>query len=217
MKIPTKVHSRLVAGIKQFQPILADAKSRDVGEADTSTIVKDMLSAVLGYDKYSEITSEYAIRGTYCDLAIKIDGKLSLLIEVKAIGINLKDSHVKQAVDYAANQGIEWVVLTNGAIWRVYHLNFEQPISSELIEEMDFVAANPKKEADLLSLYIITKEGNGKSALDDYHAQKQAMSRYYIGATILTEGVLEVLRRELRRVSPDAKIELDDLKRVIEE
>ena|SRR3989338_4419325 len=47
--IPKKVAERLVVGIKRFQPILAAAKARDVGEADTVTIVKDMLSDVFGY------------------------------------------------------------------------------------------------------------------------------------------------------------------------
>lgn len=89
--IPKKVAERLVAGIKRYQPILAAAKARDVGETDTVTIIKDMLADVFGYDKYSELTSEYAIRGTFCDLAIKLDGKLSTLIEVKAIGIDLKE------------------------------------------------------------------------------------------------------------------------------
>jgi len=28
-------------------------------------------------------------------------------------------THVKQAVDYAANEGISWVVLSNGAVWRL--------------------------------------------------------------------------------------------------
>ena len=80
--IPKKVAERLVVGIKRFQPILTAAKTRDVGEADTVTIVKDMLSDVFGYDKYSELTSEFSIRGTYCDLATKIDGVLQTLIEV---------------------------------------------------------------------------------------------------------------------------------------
>ncbi len=39
--IPKKVTERLVAGIKKYQPILAAAKIRDVGEADTVTIIKD--------------------------------------------------------------------------------------------------------------------------------------------------------------------------------
>src|SRR3989304_3377989 len=112
--IPKKVSERLVAGIKRFQPVLASAKARDVGEADTVTIIKDMLADVFGYDKYSDVTSEHSIRGTFCDLAIKIDGQLQTLIEVKAIGLDLKDAHVKQAIDYAANQGVDWVLLTNG-------------------------------------------------------------------------------------------------------
>ncbi len=43
------------------------------------------------------------IRGTIYDLAVKLDGALALLIEVKAIGLDLKDQHIKQAVDHAAN------------------------------------------------------------------------------------------------------------------
>ena len=72
--IPKKVTERLIAGIKRYQPILAAAKARDVGEADTVTIIKDMLADVFGYDKYLEVTSEFSIRGTYCDLGIKIEG-----------------------------------------------------------------------------------------------------------------------------------------------
>src|SRR5215472_9446229 len=105
--IPAKAVERIREGLKRFQPILTSAKARDVNESDTVVIVGDMLQAVFGYDKYSEITSEHMIRGTFCDLAIKLDGKIAFLLEAKAIGIDLKDQHVKQAVDYAANQGVE--------------------------------------------------------------------------------------------------------------
>jgi hypothetical protein len=83
--IPNKVKDRLTAGIKRFQHILSTAKSRDVNESDTVIIVTDILSEVLGFDKYSEITSEYVIRNTFVDLAIKLDGTLQMLLEVKAI------------------------------------------------------------------------------------------------------------------------------------
>lgn len=114
LNAPEKVTERLVAAIKKFQPIRLSSKARDDGEADTSIIVTDMLAEVFGYDKFSEVTSEHAIRGTYCDLATKIDGVVQSLIEVKAVGLELKDPNVKQAVDYTANQGVDWVVLTNG-------------------------------------------------------------------------------------------------------
>ena len=76
-KVPKKVAECLANGLKRFQPILNDARKRDINESDTSVIVADMLAYMFGYDKYAEITSEYAIRSTYCDLAIKIDGQLN--------------------------------------------------------------------------------------------------------------------------------------------
>ena len=213
--IPKKAAERIAAGLKRFQPILTSAKARDVGESDTVTIITDMLAEIFGYDKYSEITSEYAIRGTYCDLAIKLDGTLQTLIEVKAIGIDLKDTHVKQAVDYAANQGVDWVLLTNGITWRVYHIVFAKPIAHELVIDIDFCALNPRSESDAELLYLWCKEGWQRSVLGDFHTQKQALSRFFIGAMILTPTVLDVVRRELRRVSPDVKIETDQIRNVL--
>jgi hypothetical protein len=215
MAVPKKVAERLVAGIKRYQPILASAKARDVGEADTVTIIKDMLAEVFGYDKYSEVTSEFAIRGTFCDLAIKSDGVLQTLIEVKAIGLELKEPHVKQAVDYAANQGVDWVLLTNGMCWRVYHIVFAKPIEQELVVSIDFAALSPRSDADLELLYLWCKEGWQKSVLNEYHNQRQALSRFFVGAMLLTDPVLDVIRRELRRVSPDVKIDSDQIKAVL--
>lgn len=213
--IPKKVAERLVAGLKRYQPILAAAKARDVGETDTVTIVKDMLADIFGYDKYSELTSEYAIRGTYCDLAIKLDAKLSTLIEVKAIGIDLKESHVKQAVDYAANQGVDWVLLTNGVRWCVYHVFFTRPIGQELVVDIDVSTLNSRSESDLETLYLWCKEGWQRSALGDFHTQKQALSRFFLGAMILSDPVLEIVRRELRRVSPDVRIDIEQIRTVL--
>lgn len=213
--VSKKVAERLVVAIKRFQPVLASARSRDVNEADTVTIVKDMLADVFGYDKYSEVTSEFAIRGNFCDLAIKVDNKLMTLIEVKAIGLELKDNHVKQAVDYAANQGVEWVLLTNGVSWRVYHIIFGKPIDQELIVDIDFLTLNHRAEADIATLHLWCKEGWAKSVLGEFRDQKQALSRFSIGAVLLSDPVLDVVRRELRRLSPDAKIDTDQIKTVL--
>jgi hypothetical protein len=215
MSVPKKVADRFVASIKRFQPILASAKSRDVNESDTVIIVTDMLGDVFGYDKYSEITSEHAIRGTFCDLAIRLDGGIRLLVEVKAIGLELKDQFVKQAIDYAANQGVDWVALTNGETWRVYSVTFAKPIEAELVFELNIASLDPKNENDLGLLFTIAKEGWQKSALGDFHEQRQALSRFFIGAMVLTDPVLDVIRRELRRMSPDVRIESDQIKDVL--
>lgn len=213
---PKKVAERLTLGLRKFQPILVSAKSRDVNEADTVTLVKDVLDELFGYNKYTEVTSECAIRGTWCDLGIKLDdGKYLFLIEVKAIGLDLKDHHVKQAVDYAANQGTEWVLLTNGETWRVYRVMFAKPISHELVLELNLPALNAKKDADLDLLFHLTREGWQKSAIDAFHQQRQALSRFMVAAVIQSDSVVDIIRRELRRLSPEVRIGPEDIRNVL--
>jgi predicted type IV restriction endonuclease len=213
--IPKRVEDRLAAGIKKFQPVLAMAKTKDVNESDTVVILNDLLADVFGYAKYFEITSEFSIRGTYCDLAIKLENKIAVLIEAKAIGHELKDQHVKQAIDYAANQGTDWVVLTNAAHWRVYKVVFGKPIEQELVCEFDFLTLDPKDENHLQLLFLLTKEGWARSAVAEFNEQKQALSRFYVGAAVISEAVLNAIRRELKRVSPDVRIEAEQIKTVL--
>lgn len=140
---------------------------------------------------------------------------MQTLIEVKAIGLDLKDNHVKQAIDYAANQGVDWVLLTNGITWRVYHLIFAKPIDQELVLEIDFCALSPRAAGDVELLYLWCKEGWQRSVLGEYHTQRQALSRFFVGALLQTDTVLDVIRRELRRVSPDVRIDTAQIKDVL--
>jgi len=213
--LPSKVEARLLSVLKRFQPILTSARSRDVNESDTVVIVTDLLSELFGYDKYSEVTSEFSIRGTYCDLAIKLQDKLEMLIEVKAIGLDLKDAFVKQAVDYAANQGVDWVVLTNGDLWKVFRITFAKPIEQELVFEFRITELNGRKDDDLEILYLLTKEGMLKQGLNEYHAQKQVLSRYSIAAMVLSEPILDSIRKVLRKITPEIKVDTKQIHTVL--
>ncbi len=211
MAVPTRVAERLATGLKRFQPVLSSAKARDVNESDTSMIVTDVMAELFGYDKYSEITRELCIRGTFCDLATRIDNKFQMIVEVKAIGLELKDAHVKQAIDYAANQGIDWVALTNGHFWKVFRVIFGKPIDSALVLEFDMLVMSPKGENDISSLYLLTRESMVKSGLYAHQDQKEATNKFYLSALILSEPVLETIRRELRRLS-GAKLQIEELR-----
>lgn len=214
--IPARAVERIKEGLKRFQPILSSAKARDVNESDTVVIVTDLLQYVFGYDKYSEITSEHMIRSTFCDLAVKIQGSLAFLLEVKAIGCELKDQHVKQAIDYAANQGVEWVGLTNGAIWRVYKVTFAKPIDFELVIEFDLLSLNPRSSDALETLGLLAKEGWQKAHIGEYLSYKQALSKYMLSAILLSEPVLTTVRRQLRLTTPGVKVDLDEIKKALE-
>jgi len=86
---------RAIAGLKRLLPIIQQQKTRDVSEADTVTLVKDIMSEVFGFDKYAELASEHAIRGTYCDLSVRIEDKLTELVEIKSAGTALNERHIK--------------------------------------------------------------------------------------------------------------------------
>lgn len=217
MPVPKRVAERLSSSIKSYQSILSQQRARDVSESDTVTIVKDVLSDLFGYDKYAELTSEHSIRGTYCDLAVKLEGKLVFLVEVKAIGLELKDGHVKQAVDYAANQGCEWVVLTNGIEWRLYHVLFKKPIDKQEVVCLDLAKTNARSECDLEKLYLFTREGFVKSAMNEYRDKKDATSRYMLAAILINcDSVHSAVRREIRRVS-DLLVQEEDIVKMLRE
>jgi hypothetical protein len=196
------------------------AYKNDVNEADTVAIIKDMLAEIFGYDKYLEITSEYAIKKTFCDLAIKKDGEPYILIEVKAIGIDLKDDHTKQALDYGANAGVDWILLSNGVVWKVYKVIFSKPIETELIYEFNMTEISSRKDSDIEMIYYLSREATARSKsnnlLNSYREQKQLLSRYMIGQILTSDDIINAIKRVVRKVSPGAKVSNEEIKAVLE-
>lgn len=220
INIPIKTKERLITGIKKFQPILMKAKGRDINESDTVSIIVDILSDVFGYDKYAEITSEYLIKKTFCDLAIIINAKPRLLIEIKAIGLDLKDDYVRQAVNYGCNEGIDWVILTNGITWKVFKIKFAKPVEKELIYEFNFLTINSKKQIDLELLYYLSKEAISTSAkntsLEEYCVQKEILNKFAIGQILLTDSILDSIRKIIKKLVPDSKVTNEEIKQVLQ-
>jgi hypothetical protein len=202
MAVSAKVEARISTQLKKYLTVLKAAKQRDISEADTVTIITDILADVLGYDKYKDVSSEHAIRGTYIDLVVTVDEKQRFLIEAKAINIELKDTHVKQAIDYAANEGITWVVLSNGAVWRLYCLKFGKPIDKILVFEIDILSCDCKSDDVVCCFGNLTSEGYSKDSLADLLLnQKQTSSKYTVAAILRSDAMVDSLRKEIRRLS----------------
>jgi len=216
MAISKKVAERITNNLKRFQTILSEAKNRDISESDTVVILNDMLSELLGYKKYTEITTEFAIRGTYVDLAVKVGEDVRFLLEAKAINVDLKDNHIKQAIDYGANHGIEWVVLTNGAVWQVYKIHFRQPIDKSLIFEVDLTKTTAKNPQLVECFGTLSREGFTQSSMTAFFQQQQATSKFSLAALLTTDSILAALKKELKKISPTLKIDDDFLRNTIQ-
>ncbi len=201
-----------LAGSRKPWPTL---QNRDVSESDTVTIVRDILGDAFGFDKYSEVTGELAIRGTFVDLAVKVDDTIQYLVEVKAIGLTLAENHLRQAVNYGANQGIPWVVLTNGVTWEVYRIKFERPVGHENVFSFDFLKLDLKHSEDLTRLFLLCREGTAKAAIEEFHERVRIINRFVLAAIIQSEPCLVVLRRELNRLRRGTNVTFEEIRHVL--
>lgn len=213
--IPKRVSDRISRETRKFQRVLKTAKDRDINEADTVVIITDMLSNVFGFDKYTDITSEYAIRGTFCDLAVKVEGNVKYLIEVKAIGLDLRETHLRQAVGYGAQHGIQWVVLTNGVDWEIYRIKFERPVSHDLLTQFNILDMRPRKKEDQEILFLLCKEGLTKAVIEEYHEHVRSVNKFVISAILQSEANLYLTRRELKRVAPGIRVDIDEIQSIM--
>jgi len=214
-KIPVAVEKRLKKEVPIFQKILKHALQRDINEADTVVIITDMLERIFGFDKYEDVTREYAIKSTYVDLAIKTGKDIDYLIEAKSIGTTLKDVHLKQAVDYAANKGVQWAILTNGISWQAHHVTVDGKVTSENIFSFNFLELSHKKPDHLSTLFLLCKRGLGKGLIDDYYEQTQCFNKYVIGTIVQSETIAKPIRTMLRKLNPGLKVDTTEIQEMI--
>ncbi|MND78121.1 hypothetical protein D3C80_698290 [compost metagenome] len=214
-KLPKRFTDRVRSRLKHFQGIAVAQRARDVSEADTVTLVKDILAEVFGYDKYSELTSEHQIRGTFCDLAVQTDGAIRFLIEVKSAGSTLSEAHLRQAVNYGAHKGIEWIVLTNAVEWRFYRVRFAQPIGWDEVVSICLPDISTRSEDDLQKLFLLAREGLAADAISAFHQQGQLFNAFTVAQTLMSEPVVTAIRRELRRAFPELKVDPEAVEEMV--
>ena len=187
-------------GIKKFGKIIEIATSRNMNESDTSNIINDMLGEMFGYDKFFDVTTEYKIKGQYADYGVKIDDKLTFIIEVKAIGVSLNDNHIFQASSYASTEGVEWVILTNLKEWNIYHLSFGSRIDQELVISFSF-GEETKNAKFYEKVSCLHKEAFKKGQLKNMWNQRVAMSGNNFKKVLTSQPVLKVIQKELSKAS----------------
>lgn len=93
-----------VSELKKFKRKYLKEKYLELDESATRLMINSFLTEVLEYKELDEIKTEQAIKGTYADYVIQLDKKPQLVIEVKAIQIDINEKHIRQAVNYASNE-----------------------------------------------------------------------------------------------------------------
>jgi hypothetical protein len=181
--------------LKKFLPYLLKAQEENLNEADTTLRIIKVFEETLGYDPLGDITRESPIHDKFVDIALKIDGSIRLLVEVKSAGTKLRDHHIDQAQHYGAEGNIPWVVLTNGVVWNLYHLSFDEGVEYVKAFSVDLASDAIDKAAEQFAL--LHKHSIAKAELDDYWQKRSALRPESIGRAIFTEDTLKLIRREI--------------------
>jgi len=189
---------RLRATVRRYARPLADLIARDANEGDTRLLVTDFLCDGLGYDKYEDLTTEYQVKGEFADYGVRIAKQLVAFIEVKRCTTKLSVKHLRQVEMYAVNEGVEWMILTNGQVWQVWHLTAGLPVSLDPVLEVDLLGdGGPTQKAD--ALFYLSKEAFKRRMIDDLWRVRSATSPKSLVTALTSEAVIEQVRKELRR------------------
>jgi len=209
-----RARERIAKGLRKFKSVAQKARENGAKESDTRMIVSSIVSDVLGWDAFDNLTGEYRIKGNFADFVLRQDNKHFMIIEVKAIASRLNDKHLYQAVSYAANKGVEWVILTNGAEWQVHRVLFTKPVANQLLFEVSFLdeEMKPKQKADLL--YLLTPEAQKKDELEAFYQRMCAVAGHNVAKLMLSESVLTKLRAEIKADS-GYRLPLDELAEIL--
>lgn len=195
-----KARERIKSGYGKIRSACKRGKNHNIGEADTRAIVEQTLVELLGYDLHEDITREQMCKGGICDFQLMHEGKPYAIIEVKRLPSNIKEHHAWQARDYAVNEGIEWVLVTNGAEWQAYHLFFfkkkgcnPQPDLLPLFT-VSFLDTEMKLQERVDLLYLLSKEAIRHRELDAYRDKLQALSPQELTKRLMREDVMDRIR-----------------------
>lgn len=196
-------------GIRKFAKPLAELVKRDANEGDTRLLITDFLCEALGYDKFEDLTTEYAVRYEFADYGIRINKQLTAFIEVKRAAQELSAKHLRQVETYAVKEGLEWLILTNGQHWRVYHVNAAtgRQVQTELSFAVDVLGdESPAKKTE--KLFLIHREAFKKNLIAEDWRRKAATSATAIAHALLSPTVLDAIRKDIRtRTKYNADVE----------
>jgi hypothetical protein len=195
--------------------MIEDIAETDSNEAKTRQVIERIFETCMGFNVLKYVTPEYAVHGVgdaeYCDLAIRLDEKSppDILVEIKRVNIDLSTKHLKQAASYAINKGCEWALLTNGKEWRLYHISYDQPPQTTLVESWDILSDDLIVLAEKFSL--VCYKSLKRDSLKQLWTKSNILTNHNILKIILSENSISSIRRSLKRMKKGVAVSPEEV------
>ena len=197
--MPTSAQIKLLEkNLKEYKKRFLTRDHEGLDEASTRLMINNFLIDILEYAEFEEIKTEYNISGEYADYVIQIGRKKHFIVEVKSISLDLNDKHLRQATNYAINEGIDWVLLTNGNTFILYRILFNKPISIKKVFEHDM-----SKEKNLQSaskdIHLLSKKSIEKNELEKHWERFEVVEPTGLSNLLYHKAVVTSIRRVMRQ------------------
>lgn len=190
--------------LKAVQNSLKDYKKKylrkefsSLDESATRIMTNSFLSELLGYQELVEIKTEYRIRSEYADYVIQLKRKKHFVVEVKSIDLDINEKHLRQSLSYAANEGIDWILLLNGREIQLYRVNFGKPVTTTLIYKLNLMDKDDFKKAPEL-LWYLSKKAVERGELETFWKRTNALNPTNLAKVLYSEEVVKRLRNDLK-------------------
>lgn len=197
----------------RFIPLLLEAEAKRENESNTRMIIDKILMEVLGY-KIEEIKTEQKIQGKRADYVLSVNDRDLIVIELKRVGMPLRDKQAFQAVSYGAYSGIRWALLTNGLVWHLYRVQLCEKVDYSLVFTLDLRDGLDKTESHYF--YLLSRHGMlRKGLLDKVWHKLNALSYENLVNTVLTDEVITKIRTTLNKEST-VRLSQDEVRSAVE-
>ena len=112
----------------------------------------------------------------------------------------MNEKHIRQSLNYAANEGIDWVLLTNGKQWLLFRVLFEKPIKSKLVFNLNLSFDEDFKKAQKFFEYL-TKKCVQQGDLENYWNRFIAIEPKNLCLNLYESDTLKLLKSKLKKVT----------------
>jgi len=136
---------------------------------------------------------------------------------VKRIAQELSPKHLRQVESYALREGVELAILTNGQVWQAYEVTVAQGQQSEvaLIFEVDLLNEAVKLSQKVEYMMLLSIEGFTRGLLKEYVEKRNAVSPKIVIPAILSDDVIDTIRKVIRNKTK-FNVDESDVKEAVE-
>jgi len=188
---------QLYKRLKEYKNRFLQKRYAELDESATRLMINSLLTEVLGYKELEDIKTEYRIRTEYADYVIQLARKKHFVVKVKAVQLDLTDKHLRQSTNYAANEGIDWIILTNGREIHLYKVLFRKPIDVKKV--FSYNLADPKELKTAVDFLVyLTKKSVLKNELNQFWLRFEALEPSNLCRNLYACEVVRFLRRTLK-------------------